>query len=119
MEEIGTILMVAIVVVIAGVIVSYFYGFPSAIPQTKVPNIQIKRTGYTVVEFTLYDLGGAQRVHDCTVKYGGEEKQVVPTDSFEGVGSQLYCNDCGPGSKSLVFVCKVDDKGQVVLNAFI
>ncbi len=43
MEEIGTILMVAILVAIVGIVAAYLYGFPSSLPKTKTPNIQMKR----------------------------------------------------------------------------
>ncbi|MEM0302521.1 MAG: type IV pilin N-terminal domain-containing protein [Archaeoglobaceae archaeon] len=112
---IGVILMVAITVILAAVIASFVFGLSGTVKPTKTPSVQAKRIDQSTIEFTLYDLGGAMSVGNCSIKYGGTDATLDSSD-FTGVGSQIQCTDCGPGLKSLILTCDVDAAPQIILN---
>ncbi|MFN3384017.1 MAG: type IV pilin, partial [Archaeoglobaceae archaeon] len=103
---IGTILMVAITVILTIVAVSFTFGMTSELRETKTPMVLAERLNETNVRLMLANLGNAREVKSC---------RILP-ESIEGsfdleIGVPVIL-ELPRGYYSLV--CEVDNVEQII-----
>lgn len=111
---IGTILMVAITVILAAVIASFVFGMGTRLEPVKTPGFSVGRVASNNVSVVLTSMGGAQTIENCNVT--GASWTVNPASGTDrwNIGEIGYIN--APEGARIIVTCSVDGKTQVVLD---
>ncbi len=108
---VGTILMVAITVLLAAAAATIVFGIFVDVEKKTMPSIVANRVNETYIALVLVDAGGASEIRNCTLN-GGEELPETFDDEGWEVGERIYVE----GVRGDVTVaCVVDGVKRVVL----
>jgi flagellin-like protein len=111
---IGTILMVAVTVILAAIVAAFVFGMVSDVKSTKVVAVTASHQGSNLI---LTNMGGQDvaKVTQFNATYNGTEVTNVPG---LGVGSTAKTN-VGTGNAHLIVVAEFNDGSQqVVLDTY-
>ena len=115
---IGTILMVAITVILASIVGSMAFGMSSNLPQMHIVVVTAERLNSTAIDFTYVGGPGADFVQHLNATVGGINVTTTPV-SQPAVGSTWTYNlDTGLSDRNHVIVVATfgDGSAQVVLD---
>jgi flagellin-like protein len=118
---IGTILMVAITVILASIVGSMAFGMSSNLPQMHIVVVTAERINSTAIDFTYIGGSSADFVQYLNATVGGNPVDAAP-DTQPAVGSVWTYNlDTVLSDRNHVIVVATfgDGSAQVVLDTFV
>ena len=99
---IGTILMVAITVILAAIIAAFVFGMTGNVQKTKVVSLVAERSGNSEVQVTNFGGQDSKDLQSVIVSAGGSASVVSGTGNLgSGVGSSSKYT-CVPGKRLMV-----------------